>query len=588
MATPEQLRRNYNGIKGHLTRLINKSDTLSKATPIDYYQLETSLRVADLKFDQVSSTIKSYLNLLNAAETDPDEIDQTLAEISQYEDETQDKLNVLSNIVNQHKSNANNTMSQSSNQLPEVRLPTLDLPTFAGLDEENWDTFWTSFEVHIHKKSSLEQVSKFAYLISLLKGEAKKVSSEVEDYDPTPIDYYQLETSLRVADLKFDQVSSTIKSYLNLLNAAETDPDEIDQTLAEISQYEDETQDKLNVLSNIVNQHKSNANNTMSQSSNQLPEVRLPTLDISTFAGLDEENWDTFWTSFEVHIHKKSSLDQVSKFAYLISLLKGEAKKVSSEVENYDPTPIDYYQLETSLRVADLKFDQVSSTIKSYLNLLNAAETDPDEIDQTLAEISQYEDETQDKHNGNSNKRGKTTPIDYYQLETSLRVADLKFDQVSSTIKSYLNLLNAAETDPDEIDQTLAEISQYEDETQDKLNVLSNIVNQHKSNANNTMSQSSNQLPEVRLPTLDISTFAGLDEENWDTFWTSFEVHIHKKSSLDQVSKFAYLISLLKGEAKKVSSEVENYDRARHLPRWHSVSASWTGVARRRSRSASS
>ncbi|XP_069190872.1 uncharacterized protein [Procambarus clarkii] len=85
--------------------LVIWSDTLSKATPIDYHQLETSLRVADLKFDQVRSTIQSYLNILNAAETDPDEIDQTLEEIYQYEDETQDKLNVLSNIVNQHKSN---------------------------------------------------------------------------------------------------------------------------------------------------------------------------------------------------------------------------------------------------------------------------------------------------------------------------------------------------------------------------------------------------------------------------------------------------------------------------------------------------
>ncbi|XP_069159460.1 uncharacterized protein [Procambarus clarkii] len=175
MATPEQLRRTYIGLKDHLTRLINKSETLSKATPIDYHQLEISLRVADLKFDQVRCTIRSYLDILNATETDPDEIDQTLAETSQYEDDTQDKLNVLYNLVSQHEFNANNTVSQSSVQLLEVRLPTLDLPTFAGLDEENWDTFWTSYEVHIHKKPSLDKVSKFSYLNSLLKGEAKKV-----------------------------------------------------------------------------------------------------------------------------------------------------------------------------------------------------------------------------------------------------------------------------------------------------------------------------------------------------------------------------------------------------------------------------
>ncbi|XP_069188094.1 uncharacterized protein [Procambarus clarkii] len=175
MATPEQLRRTYIGLKGHLTRLINKSEGLSKETPIDSYHLETSVRVADLKFDQVRSTGQSNITLLNTIETDPDEVGQIVEDISQYEEETQDKLYMLSNLAKQSKSNTNNIMSQFNTQLPEVRLPTLDLPTFTGLDTENWDNFWTSFEVHIHKKSSLDKVSKFSYLLSLLKGEAKKV-----------------------------------------------------------------------------------------------------------------------------------------------------------------------------------------------------------------------------------------------------------------------------------------------------------------------------------------------------------------------------------------------------------------------------
>ncbi|XP_069193724.1 uncharacterized protein [Procambarus clarkii] len=78
--------------------VMKASDTLSKANPIDSYRLETSVRVADLKFDQVISAIQSYLNLLNATETDPDEMDKLIADISQYEDETQDKLDILSNI----------------------------------------------------------------------------------------------------------------------------------------------------------------------------------------------------------------------------------------------------------------------------------------------------------------------------------------------------------------------------------------------------------------------------------------------------------------------------------------------------------
>nr|XP_045591195.1 uncharacterized protein LOC123753252 [Procambarus clarkii] len=146
MATPEKSRRTYIGLKGHLTRLLNKSETLSKATPIDYNKLKVS------------------------ENSDPEDIDQAIAD-----NDTQDKFNVLHDIVDKHKLNPNANISQFSVLLSEARLPTLDLPTFAGLDEENWDTFWTSFEVHIHSKPSIDKVYKFSYLNSLLKGEAKKV-----------------------------------------------------------------------------------------------------------------------------------------------------------------------------------------------------------------------------------------------------------------------------------------------------------------------------------------------------------------------------------------------------------------------------
>ncbi|XP_069179239.1 uncharacterized protein [Procambarus clarkii] len=175
MATPEKLKRSLIGLKGHLTRLLNKSENLSKATPIDYHQLEISLRVANIKFVQVKSMIASYINVLNDVDIGPDEIDQTITETSQYEDDTQDEFNVLLDLVEKHKVNPNVTVSQPSVLQAEVRLPSLDLSTFAGLDEENWDTFWTSFNVHIHFKISINKVTKFSYLQSLFKREAKKV-----------------------------------------------------------------------------------------------------------------------------------------------------------------------------------------------------------------------------------------------------------------------------------------------------------------------------------------------------------------------------------------------------------------------------
>ncbi|XP_069162128.1 uncharacterized protein [Procambarus clarkii] len=177
MATPEKLKRSLIGLKGHLTRLLNKSENLSKAAPVDYHQLEISLRVADLKFKQVKTMTESYISVLNNTDTDPDDIDQVIAETSQYEEDTQDKFKLLLNIVDTHKVTLNVTVFHHSTVQAEARLPSLDLPTFAGLDEENWDTFWTSFNAHAHSRTSTDKVTKLSYLLCLLKRKAKVITN---------------------------------------------------------------------------------------------------------------------------------------------------------------------------------------------------------------------------------------------------------------------------------------------------------------------------------------------------------------------------------------------------------------------------
>ena len=61
----------------------------------------------------------------------------------------------------------------TSSQVDTTRLPKLDLPTFSGCCKE-WTSFWEQYCVAVHD-SELPDVSKFVYLESLLKGEAREV-----------------------------------------------------------------------------------------------------------------------------------------------------------------------------------------------------------------------------------------------------------------------------------------------------------------------------------------------------------------------------------------------------------------------------
>ena len=68
-------------------------------------------------------------------------------------------------------SNSNHSVAASSANTVEAKLPKLELPTFSG-DVTTWMPFWEQFQVVIDD-TELPDVSKFSYLQSLLKGEAK-------------------------------------------------------------------------------------------------------------------------------------------------------------------------------------------------------------------------------------------------------------------------------------------------------------------------------------------------------------------------------------------------------------------------------
>ena len=57
--------------------------------------------------------------------------------------------------------------------------------------------------------------------------------------------------------------------------------------------------------------------------------VRLPKLTIQPFDG-NVTHWTSFWDSFDSVIHQNTGLNEVNKFNYLHSLLRGSARDAIS------------------------------------------------------------------------------------------------------------------------------------------------------------------------------------------------------------------------------------------------------------------
>ena len=80
-------------------------------------------------------------------------------------------LNHASSISSEHGSSTA-CSTQSSNT--HIRLPVIELPTFAG-DHCQWLHFRDTFETLIVNNTSLSNVQRLHYLVSVLKGEAKEL-----------------------------------------------------------------------------------------------------------------------------------------------------------------------------------------------------------------------------------------------------------------------------------------------------------------------------------------------------------------------------------------------------------------------------
>lgn len=75
-----------------------------------------------------------------------------------------------------------NTGGNTSNLQPNIKLPTVSIPTFSGAHTE-WKTFYDMFRAIVHNNTKLPGSYKFQYLLGSLSGEARDIIAAFEVCD---------------------------------------------------------------------------------------------------------------------------------------------------------------------------------------------------------------------------------------------------------------------------------------------------------------------------------------------------------------------------------------------------------------------
>ena len=173
------LRRQRGKVQASITAFTKKLDNWrDDADNRDPDLLQQGLLSLQKRFEPFDS-IQDQLEELDPSETEHGEsiqdiFDIAVARATRYLREalhSPELASVTSNQSSHHESAGGSGQFASQSSSYGVRLPKLTLPKFKG-DISTWQNFYNLFSVSIHE-STLKDVEKFQYLLSVLEGEAK-------------------------------------------------------------------------------------------------------------------------------------------------------------------------------------------------------------------------------------------------------------------------------------------------------------------------------------------------------------------------------------------------------------------------------
>ena len=156
-------------LRGWVTRTSRKLDSVCMGKQVDKYVLTDLIEEFDKHMDKLDN-VQSQIEI----EMDIDQLDQEIDSAGNFRDKVRIPRIEAGKLLGKMLDNKANPASDHGSHISttkEANLPKLELPTFSG-EVTEWQTFWDQF-CAVVDNSDLPEVSKFSYLLSLLKGDAK-------------------------------------------------------------------------------------------------------------------------------------------------------------------------------------------------------------------------------------------------------------------------------------------------------------------------------------------------------------------------------------------------------------------------------
>ena len=156
------------GHRAYVTKTINKvKELLDDYNEINNSRLLTYKTSLNEKCNVLDVLDEEILSLL----TEDHAIEDEIIRAGEIKDDIRETIFEIDAKLNIGTSSSLQNSRTNSSDTPSAKLPKLSLPIFSGNPLE-YQGFWDSFNAAVHENSRLEDIMKFNYLKTVLRGQA--------------------------------------------------------------------------------------------------------------------------------------------------------------------------------------------------------------------------------------------------------------------------------------------------------------------------------------------------------------------------------------------------------------------------------
>src|SRR5713101_8123159 len=224
-------------MKKSILKIDNMEKNLREISSFDKIKLDDSRSTLESVRNELNTAYDQFMNVCEDEEWDDCAKDLEI----QTERISELRLAVLRRLDSLQDPSAVKLEAAERQGRPEVRLPTLELPTFSG-QIEDWLSFQDLFKASVHNNSRLTNAQKLQYLKASTKGDAARM---IKNLAITDANY---EIAQGILEERFSRKRELLFCYIDKLNSQ---PKLVTENSADILRMVDSTMETIRCLETL-------------------------------------------------------------------------------------------------------------------------------------------------------------------------------------------------------------------------------------------------------------------------------------------------------------------------------------------------